>query len=237
MRNSYIALDLETTGLRPDTDRILEIGAVKVEEGEVTGTFSTFIDCGIPIPPFISELTGITQEMVLGSPSLKEGLTAFLDFSGEEVLLGHNLSFDYGFMKQNAVSLGFSYERKGLDTLRISRCCLPGLPKKSLDQVSAYYGIPQEHHHRALDDALTAARIYERLKEEYSEVYPELFEPSALNFKVKKASPITNSQKVYLRDLLKYHRINDNVKIEELTKSEASRMIDGIILKYGRMKR
>ena len=58
MRNSYIALDLETTGLRPDTDRILEIGAVKVEEGEVTGTFSTFIDCGIPIPPFISELTG-----------------------------------------------------------------------------------------------------------------------------------------------------------------------------------
>ena len=106
-----------------------------------------------------------------------------------------------------------------------------GASKEISGQVSAYYGIPQEHHHRALDDALTAARIYERLKEEYSEVYPELFEPSALNFKVKKASPITNSQKVYLRDLLKYHRINDNVKIEELTKSEASRMIDANYIK------
>ena len=237
MRNSYIALDLETTGLRPETDRILEIGAVKVEEGEVTGTFSTFIDCGLPIPPFISELTGITQEMVLGGPSLEKGLGEFLKFSGEEILLGHNLSFDYGFVKQNASLLGIPYERRGMDTLKIARCCLPGLPKKSLDQISAYYGIPQEHHHRALDDALTAARIYERLKEEFSQVYPELFEPAVLAFKVKKTSPITNSQKGYLRDLLKYHRINDNVKIEELTKSEASRMIDGIILKYGRMKR
>ena len=237
MRNSYIALDLETTGLKPDTDRILEIGAVKVEEGEVTETFSTFIDCGIPVPPFITELTGITQKMILGSPSLEEGMGRFMEFSGQEVLLGHNLSFDYAFVKQNAAALWFPYERQGLDTLKIARCCLPELPKKSLDQVSAYFGIPQEHHHRALDDALTAARIYQRLKEEFCEVYPELFEPSRLNFKVKKASPITNSQKVYLRDLLKYHRINDNVKIEELTKSQASRIIDGIILKYGRIKR
>lgn len=237
MRNSYIALDLETTGLKPETDHILEIGAVKVEEGEVTGTFSTFVDCGISIPPFITELTGITGEMVRGGPTLKQALEAFLAFSGEEALLGHNLTFDYGFVKQNASALGIPYERKGMDTLKIARCCLPGLPKKSLDQVSAYYGIPQEQHHRALDDALTAARIYERLKEEFSETYPQLFQELPLFHKVKKKSPATNSQKVYLRDLLKYHRINDNVKIEELTRSEASRIIDGIILKYGKIKR
>ena len=81
MRNSYIALDLETTGLKPEADHILEIGAVKVEEGEVTGTFSTFVDCGISIPPFLTELTGITGEMVLVGPTLMQALEAFLAFS------------------------------------------------------------------------------------------------------------------------------------------------------------
>ena len=103
--------------------------------------------------------------------------------------------------------------------------------------MAAYYGITQEQHHRALDDALTAARLYERLKEDFGEDHPEQFKAVPLVFKIKKESPITNSQKVYLRDLLKYHRIENNVKIEMLTKSEASRMIDGIILEYGKMKR
>lgn len=237
MENSYVALDLETTGLRPLSDHILEIGAVKVEEGEVTGTFETFIDSGIAIPPRITELTGITEKMVEGSPGPGEAIGKFLEFSGESVLLGHNILFDYSFMKRNVINLGGTYERKGLDTLSIARICLPGLPGKSLDKVAAHYGIPQEHHHRALDDAMTAARLYERLKEEFGQKRPDLFDPSALQFKVKKESPITNSQKVYLRDLIKYHRIVSNVKIEMLTKSEASRMIDGIILQYGKMMR
>ena len=103
--------------------------------------------------------------------------------------------------------------------------------------MAAHYGIPQEQHHRALDDALTAARLYERLVEEFGEKRPDLFEASPLVFKVKKEGPIKNSQKVYLRDLLKYHRIESNVKIEMLTKSEASRMIDGIISRHGKMMR
>lgn len=237
MECSYVAFDLETTGLRPKYDKILEIGAVKVECGEVTGTFETFIDSGVEIPPRITELTGITREMVAGSPGIREAVEGFLDFSGESVLLGHNILFDYSFMKRNVVNLGGSYERRGLDTLSISRLCLPQLPGKSLDKMAAHYGIPQEQHHRALDDALTAARLYERLREEFGEKRPELFEASPLVFKVKKEGPITNSQKVYLRDLLKYHRIESNVKIEMLTKSEASRMIDGIISQYGKMVR
>lgn len=237
MENSYVAFDLETTGLRPKYDRILEIGAIKVEDGEVTGTYETFIDSGVEIPPRITELTGITQEMVAGSPGIREAVEGFLEFSEERVLLGHNILFDYSFMKRNVVNLGGTYERRGLDTLSISRLCLPQLPGKSLDKMAAHYGIPQEQHHRALDDALTAARLYERLREEFAGQRPELFEAQPLIFKVKKEGPITNSQKVYLRDLLKYHRIRNDVKIEMLTKSEASRMIDGIISQYGKMVR
>lgn len=237
MQNTYVVFDLETTGLRPNQDRILEIGALKVEEGEVTGTYETFIDNGVPIPQRITDLTGITEAMVEGAPGVREAIQGFLDFSGDHVLLGHNVLFDYSFMKKNVLNLGGTYERKGLDTLAIARLCLTELSGKSLDKLAAYYGIPQEHHHRALDDALTTARLYERLKEEFWEKRPDLFEPASLQFKVKKDAPITNSQKVYLRDLLKYHRIESNVKIDLLTKSEASRMIDGIILQYGKMMR
>ena len=237
MTNTYIALDLETTGLSPARDRILEIGAVKVEEGEVTDCYETFIDCGIPIPPKITELTGITGEMIKGSPLRDEAVRGFLEFSGDMVLLGHNLPFDYGFMKQNVVNMGLPYERGGLDTLKIARICLPELPGRSLDRLADHYGIPQEHHHRALDDALTAARLYERLKEEFQEGHPHLFEPCSMVCRTVKESPATNSQKVYLRDLMKYHRIENDVKIEALTRSEASRMIDGIILQYGRIIR
>ena len=237
MLNTYIALDLETTGLRPKYDRILEIGALKVEEGDVTGVYETFIDHGMEIPPNITELTGITEEMVAGAPGLREAVEGFLEFAGDWPLLGHNLIFDYSFMKRSVVNLGGTFERSGMDTLTVSRICLPELPGKSLDKMAAHYGIPQKQHHRALDDALTAARLYERLKEEFAGTRPELFEASELVFKVKKDGPITNSQKVYLRDLIKYHRIGCNVQIEALTKSEASRMIDGIILRYGKMTR
>lgn len=265
MTDTYIALDLETTGLSPENDRILEIGALRIESGEVTDSYETFVDCGIPIPQIITQLTGITDEMIGGSPGTEEAVREFLAFArgwedlpvGEGlsaaadeacaagagalfedcVLLGHNLPFDYSFMKHSAARFGLSFESRGLDTLKMARTCLPELEKKSLDRVSAYLGIPQKRHHRALDDALTAARIYERLKEEFGGSFPELFEPEPMACRVRKMSPITNSQKVYLRDLIKCHRIESNVKIETLTKSEASRMIDSIISQYGRLKR
>ncbi len=254
MTDTYIALDLETTGLSPENDRILEIGALRIESGEVTDTYETFIDCGISIPQVITQLTGITEEMVKGSPCTEKAVRGFLDFAQEmaaddkagteeelsfegSVLLGHNLPFDYSFMKNTLARMGLPYERKGLDTLKMARVCLPQLEKKSLDRVAAYFGIPQEQHHRALDDALTAARIFERLKEEFGDRHPELFVPEPMNCRVRRASPITNSQKVYLRDLIKCHRIESNVKIETLTKSEASRMIDSIISQYGKLKR
>lgn len=237
MWNTYVALDLETTGLSPMRDQILEIGAARVENGAITGTYETFVDCGVEIPARITELTGITEAMTAGSPQLREAVEEFLEFSGDAVLLGHNLPFDYGFMKRNVVKLGGEYERHGLDTLAIAKSTLADLPGRALDQVAAHYGISQAHHHRALDDAVTAARIYTCMAEEFGTLRPELFEPTPLTYKLKKETPITNSQKGYLRDLLKYHKIETNVIIETLTKSEASRMIDGIISQHGRIMR
>lgn len=234
---SYVAFDLETTGLRPGSDSILEIGAVRVEDGTVTKTYETLIDSGVQIPPRIVELTGITREITAGAPDMSTAVKEFLEFAGDDVLLGHNVMFDYSFMKCTVARLGGAFERRGIDTLSIARLCLPQLSGKSLDKLAAWYGIPQKQHHRALDDALTAARLFERLREEFADERPELFKASPLLYKVKKESPITNSQKVYLRDLLKYHRIESNVKIDLLTKSEASRMIDGIILRHGKIMR
>ena len=105
MVESYVAFDLETTGLRPKYDKILEIGAVKVICGEVTQTYETFVDCGAEIPERITQLTGITQEMVAGSSGTREAVERFLDFAGDSVLLGHNVLFDYSFMKRNVINL------------------------------------------------------------------------------------------------------------------------------------
>lgn len=237
MQNSYVAFDLETTGLRTGSDRILEIGAVKIEDGNVTGTYETLIDPGIEIPQRITELTGITSQMTDGSPDLRTAVEGFLEFAGDFVLLGHNIQFDYSFMKQSVVNLGGTFERSGIDTLGIARKCITDTQSKSLDHMALRYGIIQEHHHRALDDALTTAKLYECLKKEFAAQRPDLFEPVPLLYKCKKASPITNSQKGYLRDLIKYHRIDTNVKIDMLSKSEASRLIDGIILQYGKIMR
>lgn len=100
MSIEYIALDLETTGIDPKKDKILEIGAARVRDGEVLESYLTFVDHGIRIPEFITGLTGITDEMVAGAPRLREAVEGFLDFSGGTPILGHNIRFDFSFMKR-----------------------------------------------------------------------------------------------------------------------------------------
>lgn len=231
----YIALDTETTGLNPARDRVLEIGAVRVIRGEVQDTFSVLINTGTEIPERIQELTGITEEMQKSGEEPKKALAAFLDFCGEAPILGHNIQFDFGFLKQGAVNAGFSFEKEGIDTLKIARQCLPDLSSRKLPDLCAYYGIDPGHSHRALDDALAAHDLYQKLWVSFGMQEPALFQAKPLQYQAKKQSPITDSQKGYLNDLLKYHRIITNVHIESMTKSEASRMIDGIILEYGKI--
>ena len=235
--DAYIVLDLETTGLSPQQDRILEIGALKVEEDRITDRYQTLINPDLQIPYAVQRLTGITQAMAEQGEKPEKGIGDFLDFCGDLPLLGHNILFDYSFVRCEAAALGWNFEKAGTDTLKIARKFLPDLESRSLESLCRHYHIAQEHAHRAMDDALSTWQLFLSLKKEFFEDHPEEFYPQKLVCRVKKHSPATNSQKLYLNDLIKYHRIVTDIEIGSMTKSEASRMIDRIILQDGRIKR
>ena len=159
--DGYVCIDLETTGLNPRTDKIIEIGAVRVEAGGVTGTFESLINPGRPLEERIVELTGLTDERLKGAPDITEILPAVMEFVGEAVLLGHSVLFDYSFIKKAAVNQRIEFERQGIDTLRIARRYLPELESRSLDHLCAHYKIPHRAH-RALEDAKATCMLYDR---------------------------------------------------------------------------
>lgn len=165
-----------------------------------------------------------------------EAIREFLEFRGSLPVVGHNVSFDYGFLKQAAINEGCAFETEALDTLKIARRVLPGLPSRALTAMCAYYQLDPGSSHRALDDAKSAHMLLWRLWEDFGETDPGAFSLCPLVYMAKKQCPITNSQKRYLNDLLKYHKIELNIRIEELTKSEASRMIDRVLLQYGKIR-
>lgn len=233
----YTALDIETTGLNPARDRILEIGAARIENGKITGTYETLICTGMPVPARIQELTGITDEMQKEGKKIEQAIREFTEFCGELPVLGHNVQFDFGFLKQAAVNQGLDFEKEALDTLKIARKVLPDLPSRTLSAMCAHYKVDPGKSHRALDDALASHEILWKLWEEFGETLPEAFSLRRLTYSAKKQSGITNSQKGYLNDLLKYHKIETDICIDNMTKSEASRMIDQIILQHGRIIR
>ncbi len=237
MPEAYIALDLETTGLRPSKDRILEIGAVKVKGGEICGRYETLVNPGMPIDPRIQELTGIDDAMAATGKENRTAVEELVEFCEDLPLLGHNIRFDYSFVKSNAVNLGLRFEKEGIDTLQIARTLLPDLEHKTLSYLCGYYQIHQERAHRAADDAIAAMELYQRLAAEFPESPAELFAPKQLSYQCKKQGPITPAQKGYLNDLIKYHKIDLNMQIDALTKNEASRIIDKIISGYGRILR
>ena len=233
----FIAFDLETTGLDPNTDAIIEIGAVRMRGDQVLEHYSTFADPGHPLSPKTVSLTSITDEMVRGQRTASQAFEEFLTFCGGADLMGHNLPFDYGFLKQQAVVQRLPFEKRGIDTLKIARCLLDGLESRSLTSLCAHFHIDRSRAHRALDDALATHQLYCHLKELAGEDKVELFLPAPMFYRARKISPITDSQKRYLKDLAKYHRIELDVETDSLTKSEASRLIDRIIMNYGRIMR
>ena len=231
----YVCVDIETTGVNTKWSKIIEIGAVKVRNGEVVETFSELINPGEKLTPFITNLTGITDEMVIDKPGIEEVLPGFIAFAGEDVLLGHNLMFDFGFLKQNAVNLKLTFDKKGIDTLKIARKALPNLHSRGLEYLCNHYGILDENHHRAFNDAKVTSELYLILMKEFGETFPLSFEPKELVYKVKKLQPITERQKSYLRDLIGYHNLEVDYNIDQLSKNEASRKIDKILSEKGRI--
>ena len=158
----FVAFDIETTGLNAQSDRMTEIGAVIFSGGEILREFNTFVDPERPIPPDITELTGIRQSDVQGAPKEDEALRLFLDFAGKRPLIAHNAHFDVSFMSAAARRCGIRFSPVFLDTLALSQALCPELKRFKLDIVSNHLGLPKFNHHRASDDAMVVARIMGR---------------------------------------------------------------------------
>ncbi|MCC8138959.1 MAG: PolC-type DNA polymerase III [Lachnospiraceae bacterium] len=158
--DAYVVFDLETTGLSAVHNRIIEIGAVKVEKGQITERFSSFVNPREPIPFEIEELTGIDDDMVLDAPPIEEILPEFLAFCEGCVLIAHNASFDAGFIEENCRRMDIPTDFTVGDTVAMARVLLPKLNKFKLDTVAKALNIPLDHHHRAVDDAACTAEIF-----------------------------------------------------------------------------
>ena len=159
---SYVVFDLETTGFSPVVDRIIEIGAVRVEKGQITDRFSTFVNPQIPIPFKIENLTGISDDMVMSAPFIEDVLSDFLEFCEGSVLVAHNAGFDMSFIEQNCERQGMKREFTSADTVAMARFLLPGLNRFKLDTVAKALGVSLDNHHRAVDDAACTAEIFVR---------------------------------------------------------------------------
>ncbi|NCX96872.1 MAG: DNA polymerase III subunit epsilon, partial [Chitinophagia bacterium] len=158
----YAIVDIETTGSRPGTDRIIEIAIVKHNGNEIVDSFSTLINPEVGVPYFISQLTGITTEMLYDAPKFYEVAKKIVEFTADCIFVAHNVRFDYSFVKREFQDLGFNYHRKRLCTVRLSRKLIPGLKSYSLGRLadSLGFSIAKEERHRAYGDAYATAQIF-----------------------------------------------------------------------------
>lgn len=235
MVNSYVAVDLETTGLNPKQDKIIEIGAVRVLDGEIEETRTYMVDPRRELEERITGLTGIKDQDLAGAPGIETVIGPVLEFCSDLPLLGHQIIFDYSFLKRAAVNQGMSFEKDGIDTLKLCRRFMPEEEKKNLSLACRYFGIVHGREHRAFEDALAAHLLYQELKSRFGELEPEAFSVKTLIYKVKKEQLASKRQKEHLRDLIKYHKISLTVQIDYLTRNEISRITDKIISQYGRI--
>ncbi len=158
----FCVLDLETTGVGPDRSEITEIGAVKFEGGLEVGRFQTLVNPGAPIPPQVTVITGITQAMVIDAPRIEEALPSFLEFLGESVIVGHNVSFDVSFLNAAAIRLGYGrLPHQSTDTLRLARRLVrKEVRNLRLSSLASHFHSPTTPNHRALDDAIATAHVF-----------------------------------------------------------------------------
>ncbi len=160
LHDVFVVFDLETTGFSPMNNRIIEIGAVKVEQGKITERFSTFVNPETPIPFEIEELTGIRDDMVLEAPTIEEILPKFREFCQGAVMVAHNAGFDMSFISKNCERQKLTWEATVVDTVALARVLLPALNRFKLDTVAKALNISLDHHHRAVDDAACTAEIF-----------------------------------------------------------------------------
>lgn len=163
--SDYVVFDLETTGVRPDADEIIEISAIRVRGHKAVNEFSTLVNPGMHIPAAASRVNHITDDMTAEAPGLKEVLGEFLEFAGSDILVGHNIhSFDLNFIYRGMMRIyGTGLENDYIDTLYMARQCLPELSHHKLSDVAAYFHISTAGAHRALNDCVINQKCYEEL--------------------------------------------------------------------------
>lgn len=234
--DSFTVVDIETTGLDPKRDKITEIAALSVKEGRPGKSFHALVNPGRKLDPRITELTGLRDEDLEEAPSISRVIHDFLSFEDTGCILGHRVLFDYSFLKRAAVNEGKNFERKGIDTLAISRKYLQELESRSLPYLCRYFEIPHKAH-RALSDVEATLHLYGILKEKFGwdEEAGKVFTPKELVYQVKKESPVTKKQIEQLQRFLSYYQIESAYNIKSMTRNEASRYLDLLISSYGRI--
>ena len=240
----YVAFDLETTGLSSQSDTIIEIGAVILKQGKELDRFQTFVNPHRKLEKKIVDLTGITDEMLVGAPSIEEVLPKFLEFCGDRPLIAHNADFDVGFVRAAAKKLGLPFDPTSVDTLILSQNLLQHLNKFKLNIVADALSLPEFNHHRAADDAMTCGLVFDRLMPKLEEIgvhtiqginpaMPALRSKGRIGDRHAKHIIIFAKNQVGLRNM--YHLISmSNLdyfkRVPRMPKSELMKYREGLII-------
>lgn len=247
LEDEFVVFDTETTGLSALSNRIIEIGAVLVKKGEVIKQFETFVDPETEIPQNITELTGISNDMVQGAPKEDEAVRAFIKFTGGRTLIAHNAPFDINFVSAAAKRCDIPFDPKYIDTVPLSRYLNPELKRHKLDIVANHYGLGDFEHHRASADAEMLAYIFfkmcDKLRNDGIESIDELNSAMAggtdfikqknrrIVMLVKNKAGLKNLYKLISYSNLKYFYRNP-----QIPKSVLSEHRDGLIIGSGSYK-
>ncbi|MFI3201929.1 MAG: 3'-5' exonuclease [Eubacteriales bacterium] len=231
MVNNYVVIDLETTGLKPKEDRIIEIGAVKVCEGAIVDTFQSYVNPAMKISELTQSITHIKQAELDKAEYIEDILEEFFDYLEDVPIVGHNILFDYSFLKKVAVQNQYTFDKCGIDTLQLSRKYIPQAPSKKLESMCDFFRI-QYTPHRALEDAMATYALYQKMSEYCQEV--RQVAPTPLYVRFKKEAVITKQQIERLEELIQRYQIQITYDVNKLTKNQASRYTDQILATYGR---
>lgn len=228
MTNPFIVLDLETTGLSPDEDKIIEIAAIRCEDGRITDRYETLINPERMISSRITEITGISNDMVIDAPVISDVIGELVEFLGDLVIVGHNVSFDYRFIAKAAGDYGIRYKANGIDTFKLAKQYIEDIESRSLESLCTYFGI-NNIHHRAMADVMSTYDIFNR----FAAMPGYEWKPEPMTYSAARIQPATDKQIRFLSDLIRRYGITLNKDIKSLTRSEASREIDKILSVYG----
>ena len=202
----FVVFDIETTGLNSHTNKIIEIGAVKIKAGRIIDRYSQLINPGISIPYHITEITSITNEQVANQPKIDEVIGKFVDFIGDAVLVAHNAPFDMGFIKRDIKEyLNINLENSVIDTLQMARDLFPDLKKYGLGDLNKVLGLALENHHRAVDDSQATANMFNIFLEKYKEKGIEYLKDINKGFEV-------NIKKQSLKNIMVQVKTQDGLK-------------------------